>query len=90
MMTFLKISLTVAVPRTFEKAQGVADTKRVSTMDSAIPFCFSQDGVGDDGADGGGEGAHVRPVEPLLPRHQGPHRHDGQGEHYRTRLEGGH
>ena len=49
---------------------------------------FSQDGVGDDGADGGGEGAHVRPVEPLLPRHQGPHRHDGQGEHYRARLEG--
>ena len=72
------------MPRTFEKAQGVGNTKGMSTMDSNVVFNCSQDGVGDDGADGGGEGAHVRPVEPLLPRHQGPHRHDGQGEHHRA------
>ena len=53
---------------------------------------FSQNGVRDDGADGGGEGPHVRAVEPLLPCHQGPHRHNGQGtnckvSHVQRRLD---
>ena len=35
-----------------------------------IPVNFSQDGGRDDGVDGGDAGAHVRAVEPVLPRHQ--------------------